>query len=230
MGNRQSEVRAAAVEAGAGYRLGRFMLAQLFRITGGLMVEGKAGIAPAGPLIIVANHVSVVDGFVLVAAFPRRLVSLSAAYLFDRPVIGSFLRWFGAIPVEGGSGGAFGVRRALRFLEAGGALMIFPEGGVSPEPRPFESGWAYLALKSGATVLPVGIRGSDRLLPRGARCPRRAKVELVIGLPFAVARTGRPRREAVNALNTVVEGRVRRLCAGVWDDPDPEAREVKTDQ
>ncbi|MDI6709134.1 MAG: lysophospholipid acyltransferase family protein [Bacillota bacterium] len=211
---RRTALTAPLTWADRGYRLGRLVLSLLFRATGGLIVRGAARIPPDGPLIIVANHASVVDGLILVAACPRRMVSLSAAYLFTRPGVGALLRWFGAIPVEGGTGATAGMKRALSHLGAGGALMVFPEGGVGRQPRPFAPGWAYLALKAGAAVLPVGIRGSGRLLPPGEWRPHRARVEVCIDEPLRLSSMARPPRTAMAALNVMMEERVRDLCAG----------------
>ncbi|KUK41591.1 MAG: Phospholipid/glycerol acyltransferase [Clostridia bacterium 62_21] len=201
-----------APTGGAAYRLGQALLSLLFRATGGVVVEGGARIPLHGPLIVVANHASLVDGLILVAFFPRRLHSLSAAYLFRRPVIGRFLRWFGAIPIGSESGQAVGLKKAMRLLEAGGALMVFPEGGITSKPRPFQPGWAYLALKSGAVVLPVGIQESARLLPPGRWCLRRAKVKLLLGTPLVISRVTRPRRDEIASLNAAIERQVRELA------------------
>ncbi|MGC7847544.1 lysophospholipid acyltransferase family protein [Desulforudis sp. 1088] len=230
MSDRRPEVRGSPAGSDAGYRLVRFLLSLLFRITGGLVVRGKAQIPLDAPLIVVANHASLADGIVLVAAFPRRVASLSAAYLFERPIAGPLLRWFGAIPVEGGPGAAAGIRKALHLLETGGALMVFPEGGVGPGHRPFEPGWAYLALKAGATVLPVGIRGSGHLLPPGTMRPHRAKVEVAIGQPFTVARTARPRRAEMASLNTMMEKQLWYLCDSVSEHSDKGDRMVKVEK
>lgn len=201
-----------APAGGVAYRLGKALLSLLFRATGGVVVEGRARIPLHGPLIVVANHASLVDGLILVAFFPRRLYSLSAAYLFRRPVIGCCLRWFGAIPIGSESGQAVGLKKAMRLLEADGALMVFPEGGITTEPRPFQPGWAYLALKSGAVVLPVGVQESARLLPPGTRYLWRVKIKLSIGTPLAIPQVTRPRRDEIASLNAAIERQVRELA------------------
>jgi glycerol-3-phosphate O-acyltransferase / dihydroxyacetone phosphate acyltransferase len=136
-------------------------------------VVGAERIPPTGPLIVAANHHNaLVDGVLLLAEVPRRLVSVAKAPLFSHPLIGPFLRLIGALPVhrrqEGGTDPA---RNAGLFaastttLREGHAILIFPEGVSQPEPTlmPLRTGAARMLLAAEAegvgpvTLLPIGL-------------------------------------------------------------------------
>jgi 1-acyl-sn-glycerol-3-phosphate acyltransferase len=136
-------------------------------------VVGAERVPRAGPLIVAANHHNaLVDGVLLLAVIPRRLVSVAKAPLFSNPLIGPFLRLVGALPAhrrqEGGSDPA---RNAALFaastaaLRNGEAVLIFPEGVSQPEPTlmPLRTGAARMLLAAAAegiepvTLLPVGL-------------------------------------------------------------------------
>ena len=136
-------------------------------------VIGAERIPRAGPVIVAANHHNaLVDGVLLLALFPRRLVSVAKAPLFSNPLVGPFLRLIGALPVhrrqEGGTDPA---RNAALFeassstLRNGQAILIFPEGVSQPEPTlmPLRTGAARMLLAAEAdgvgpvTLLPVGL-------------------------------------------------------------------------
>lgn len=136
-------------------------------------VIGAERIPGEGPLIVAANHHNaLVDGVLLLALFPRRLVSVAKAPLFSNPLVGPFLRLIGALPVhrrqEGGTDPA---RNAGLFeassstLRSGQAILIFPEGVSQPEPllMPLRTGAARMLLAAEAdgvgpvTLLPVGL-------------------------------------------------------------------------
>lgn len=134
---------------------------------------GAERIPRAGPLIVAANHHNaLVDGVLLLATLPRRLVSVAKAPLFSNPLIGPFLRLVGALPVhrrqDGGTDPArndhlFAASTAT--LRRGDAILIFPEGVSQPEPTlmPLRTGAARMLLAAEAdsvgpvTLLPVGL-------------------------------------------------------------------------
>lgn len=162
------------------------MLYRLLRRVAGLLLElfyrrvevvGIERLPADGPLLVVANHQNgLVDGMLLLAVLPRRLVTIAKAPLFGNPLIGPFLRGFGAIPVyrrQDAAPGAFDAAQntelfgaAIDTLRAGGAVLIFPEGVSQPEPAlmPLRSGAARIAL--GAATAEAG-GAAVRIVPVG---------------------------------------------------------------
>lgn len=114
---------------------------------------------PTGPKIIAANHPSCSDPLLIAVTStePLRLLVFREAFIL--PVIGTYMRWSGHIPVTLGEGGP-ALEAGLARLRAGDSLALFPEGWISPQTGGFNrlhSGVARLALATGAPVIPVGI-------------------------------------------------------------------------
>jgi 1-acyl-sn-glycerol-3-phosphate acyltransferase len=158
----------------------------LFRLEG----SGTEHLPATGPVLLVANHSSYLDPPLVGGVAPRPLSFMAKAELFRVPLLGALISRLNARPVrrEGADAGA--LRTALRILHEGGVLLMFPEGTRGPEgtlrdPKP---GAAMLALLSGATVVPVFIRGSGRAWPRGQRLPRPARVTVTFGEPLVFER------------------------------------------
>ncbi|MFO7153072.1 MAG: lysophospholipid acyltransferase family protein [Bacillota bacterium] len=195
------------------YLLAKFILRLFFFLTGGVRADGLPNVPKKGPLIIVANHQSILDPPVLMAYIPRRINFLAAAYLFRIPGLNILLLMAGAIPVKRGKGDFGSMKAALRILSRGGVVALFPEGGVSPDGklRPFKPGWVYLALKSGAPVLPVAVIGTRDVLPVGTYLPRRGRIQLRVGGCVAVGKKARVRREDFEELNRIMERRLKSL-------------------
>ena len=147
---------------------------------------GTENVPAHGPVLLVANHSSVLDPPLIGGASDRQLTYLAKAELFKIPLFGALIHGLNARPVrrEGADPGA--LRTAKRVLEEGGALLVFPEGTRGNEGviRPAKPGAGLLAVASGAAVVPVYVRGSGRAWPRGRRLPRPAKVTVTFGKPL----------------------------------------------
>ena len=112
------------------YPLVKYFFKYFLGLLGTLVIIGKENIPKTGPVIVVANHASFLDGFLLASFWPHRLTFLSAAYLFRLPIVGLFLRSVGAIPVQKEASELAGMRSAMRVLQQGKTLALFPEGRV----------------------------------------------------------------------------------------------------
>jgi 1-acyl-sn-glycerol-3-phosphate acyltransferase len=158
----------------------------LMRLFFRVEVKNPEHVPLAGPVLLVANHSSLLDPPLVGVVAPRQLSFLAKAELFRIPLFGALIRRLNARPVrrEGPDPGA--LRTALRILEEDGALLIFPEGtrGAEGVLRPAKAGAGMLAVKSGAPVVPVYVSGTGRAWPRGQRLFRPAKVTVAFGPPL----------------------------------------------
>jgi 1-acyl-sn-glycerol-3-phosphate acyltransferase len=155
-------------------------------------VTGASNVPEQGGAIVAANHPSNLEPPALFTALSRNVTFLAKAELWRVPVLKYFMRLLGQIPVDRGNrqSGEKAQASALRVLQyqnrrgkaKGGVVLIFPEGGCTPkggEMRPFKSGVWYLALQSGAPVVPCGIRGTEDIRLRPSTIWRRRQVPQV---------------------------------------------------
>jgi 1-acyl-sn-glycerol-3-phosphate acyltransferase len=163
-----------------------------------LETHGTENVPARGPLLIVANHSSVLDPPLVGGAAPRRLTFLAKAELFRVPGFGALIRRLGAQPLRRDGADASALRAAQRALHDGGALLVFPEGTRGDEGilRPAKPGAALLAMQTGVPVVPAYVSGSGRAWPRGRRLPRPAKVVVTFGAPFTFERAAGADRKA----------------------------------
>ena len=141
----------------------------LIRIYHRARVEGLDRVPAEGPLILVGNHLSLLDPFYIGAFFPRKIRFMAKKESFRHPVA----RWFGPFSrFSRGSrqSGPESLKTAIGVLRSGEVLGMFPEGGrrENAPMRELKQGAAYLALKTGTPILPVYIEGTDQSLPRNA--------------------------------------------------------------
>ncbi len=166
------------------------------------------------PTIFVANHHSHLDTSLLLTSIPHRwrnrLVVMAAAdYFFDKRVKATVSALaIGAVPMDRYGTGRASADQAAELLEQGNSLVIFPEGGRSPDGwgQPFKGGAAYLALRCNAPIVPVFIAGSSKVWRKGQRLPKPARTAVVFGEPVH-ARDG----ETTRRLNARVEAAVTSL-------------------
>ena len=159
-----------------------------------LEVRGAEHVPLAGPLVVAANHESVLDPFVLGAAMPRPLRFLTKAELWRYPLVGALLEAGGAIPLRRGVGNIAAIGAAVDALEEGEAVAIFPQGRVRFD-GPWLRGAARMALVTGAPILPVRLVDTGRALAPGT-----------IGFPRLAALIGEP-LEVERAKPTIARSR-----------------------
>lgn len=146
-----------------------------------LKVEGRANLPEKGPFIIASNHASFLDSAVIQVAIPARISWIAKRGVYEERLLKPLHYIFGTIPMNGA------IEKALTALENGETIGIFPEGTRSTDGKIKEAdvGIAILALKSGKTVVPVGVKGSFEAFPPGKKFFRPYPVTVKIGKPIS---------------------------------------------
>ncbi len=165
-----------------------------------------------GPVIFAANHHSHLDTPLLVTSVPepwrhRLVVAAAADYFFTSPARGAFFALvLGAIPIERTRVSRRSADEAAALIDEGWSLVIFPEGGRSPDGwgQEFRGGAAYLSVRCGVPVVPVHLAGTGTILRRGRMLPRPGTTTVTFGTPLTAhegedARRFGPRIEAAVA-------------------------------
>jgi cytidylate kinase len=208
-------------------RLGSAVLRLIVRAIVRLKIEGDLTVIPReGPLIVAANHASSADpvliGAFLNSAINRPLNWLGKRELVEFPATGWAFRRAGIHPVDRDAADLEAFRTAMRILDAGHVLAVFPEGTRSRDGalQAVREGVGMLALRSGASVLPVAVVDSDLMWPRGRLLPRFGRrVTVRYGTAFKVADdvrgaepgTRRDRRGATGAATRLIMTRIAAL-------------------
>ena len=187
---------AAAIVAGVLDRRRRWALrivpfwSRLLLAGGGVQVRlsGETAVLHRGPAVFVANHQSHLDIPVLSSLLPYRSLWFAKRELFWIPVFGQGMRAVGQIPVDRGNREAAraSIEAAAGEVVRGFSVTIFPEGTRSADGtlRPFKLGFAHLAAASGAPVVPLVLRGTGLLWPKGAWGTRPGTVEVTVLRPL----------------------------------------------
>jgi 1-acyl-sn-glycerol-3-phosphate acyltransferase len=150
------------------------------RLYFGVRFEGIHRIPPSGPLVIVPNHVTYADPPLVSIPVRRPVYYMTWSALFGVPGLSWLIRRLRAFPVDIDSTDPRATREAVRLLEAGEAVMIFPEGGRSTTGRlgRFKLGAFRLACLVGVPVLPVTIAGGHESWPPGRMLPRPGRLTI----------------------------------------------------
>jgi 1-acyl-sn-glycerol-3-phosphate acyltransferase len=144
------------------------------------------------PVIVASNHTSHLDTAAIIEALPlhfrhKLLVGAAADYFFTGKIRGNVAALaLGAFPVERKRASAASARLAVRLAQEGWNMILFPEGGRSPDGwlQELKPGAAFVAAKAQRPLVPMWITGTEHLLPRGAKKLRRGKVDVLIGDPL----------------------------------------------
>ncbi|MGB4136235.1 MAG: lysophospholipid acyltransferase family protein, partial [Microbacterium sp.] len=161
--------------AGFTYALGRRLISPLARMIYRPRVEGRENVPKTGPVIFASNHLSFIDSIAIPVAAPRPVHFLAKSSYFEGTGLSgalsrTFFESIGAIPVRRGAGQAAldALDQQRQLLDEGLAVALYPEGTRSTDGRLYKgrTGVAFLALQTGAPVVPVGLIGTDRVMPR----------------------------------------------------------------
>jgi 1-acyl-sn-glycerol-3-phosphate acyltransferase len=217
-GSVRASVRAVTTEwheRGTPYEVSRLITVPVRHGLVRTNVEHAERLPVEGPAIVVANHVSFFDSVLLMFGLPRPVALLGKAEYTERFVTRWLFCGAGMIPVhrEDPADGARAVEELQRVLGDGGVVGIYPEGTRSRDGclHRGHTGAAHLSLLTGAPIVPVGIVGTDQILPTGARVVRPfRRAVLSIGEPIrpthfgADASTNRRRRQITNEMMAAV--------------------------
>ena len=194
------------------FHIGRAVLRPLLRLRFRPRISGRQHIPMSGPVLLASNHLSALDTILIPSFSPRQVQFLAKESLFRTRIGGWFFRQIGAIPVlrEAGAAAQAALEAGRAVLASGRVFAVFPEGSRSRDGRLYRgrSGAAFLALETGAQVVPVGLIGTNREAkdPRTGRAPR---VELRFGPPVVLDDLlalpgGRARREATERIMAAI--------------------------
>ena len=179
------------------YRVLKPLVFALMRLAFRLEVRGREHVPATGPVLIVSNHVSVLDPPFVGGASPRELYFLAKEELFAIPLFGRLIRGLNARPVKRDGTDSRALKAALKLLAEDRALLLFPEGTRQREGRlgAGKPGAGMLAVMSGAPVVPAYVSGSAQALPPGRALPRPSRVRVSFGPPLHFKAVGSERRK-----------------------------------
>ncbi|AZZ57360.1 lysophospholipid acyltransferase family protein [Rathayibacter iranicus] len=220
---------------GLSARLARLSIGGVGRLIYRPVVEGRENVPASGRVILASNHLSFIDSPVLTLLAPRPVQFLAKSeYFTGTGARGAFSRAFftavGAVAVERGAGQAaqeaLDLGRAI--LERDEAFAVYPEGTRSRDGRLYKgrTGVAWLALTTGAPVVPVGLIGTQELQPVGTRVPRLHRITVRFGAPLDLsshgsADSGRARRRATDEVMGAIHALSEQELAGAYNESPP---------
>jgi len=169
-----------------GYHVLRALVSGLWALLFRPKVVGLENIPTDGPVLIAPIHRSNIDFAYVVFVTPRKTFFMAKDSLWNVPVLGRLLSTMGAFPVRRGSADRDSMGFAESVLSAGQALVLFPEGTRrdGDDVGELHDGAMFLAARHGARVVPVGIGGTQKAMPKGAKLPRPARTAVVVGKPL----------------------------------------------
>lgn len=207
----------SGVEGDRFYRMVHTVLGTLYRALIPVKVTGAEHLPPSGAVILAANHISFFDTVVLMFSVPRRTYFVGKAEYMESWTTRHLFPALGLIPIERSAArqALAALEVAARALDQGHVLGIYPEGTRSRDGllHRGHTGVAQLALMTGAVVVPVGLVGTDRIQPIGARVPRPfRRAEIRFGLPLDPASYGGSARRRRQLLTGDLMEAIRLLC------------------
>ncbi len=186
-----------------------------------LRIVGRENFPASGPFILAPIHRSNVDFLVVALATRRRVRFMAKESLWRAAGLRRLVTSLGAFPVQRGAPDREALRRCIEVLEGGEPLVVFPEGGRRSGPlvEELHEGAAYLAIRAGVPVVPIGVGGSAAAMPKGKKIIRPTRIVVRVGAairpPFVPAGSRAPR----SAIHELTE-RLRKEIQGLFDEAE----------
>lgn len=199
----------------ATYRVFRSIVCWFTWIYTRMRIDGRERLPATGAYVLAPVHRSYIDTPITACVTTRRIRFMGKQEMWKYPRLGWLFSALGAFPVNRGTADREAVKRCVEVLDHGEPLVLFPEGERKDGPivQPLFDGAAYIAIRAGVPIFPVGIGGSAKVLPRHAKFIYPRKVRVVIGEPI-VAETnasGRASRAEITRVTERLHAELQRL-------------------
>jgi len=221
------------------YSVVRAIVATVTRLYTRMTIEGRRNIPKTGAFVLAPVHRSYIDTPIACCFTRRRLRYMGKDTLWKKRWSGWTLSALGGFPVSRGTADREALQRCIAVLESGQPLVLFPEGERKSGPivQPLFDGAVYVALRAGVPIVPVGIGGSERVMPKGTNFVYPRKVNVIIGepiLPEVQTESGRAPRSAIHRASAELHGRLQELFDAAQDkigqlDPSRRAPDEESD-
>jgi 1-acyl-sn-glycerol-3-phosphate acyltransferase len=214
--------RAASFVAGTGlgsrifYKFAWVLVVPILRLYTRMTVSGREHLPEHGAYILAPNHRSYLDTPFAGAIDWRRRRFMGKEEMWKNRQFGWIFSALGSFPVARGTADREALKQAIAVLEMGDPLVLFPEGERKSGPtiKPLFDGAVYVAVKAGVPIVPIGIAGSERVMPKGAKFVYPRKVHVEIGPPIPPPRApdgGRVPRSAYKECTEQLHCEMQRL-------------------
>ena len=195
------------------YRIQRVFFGLVFGTLFRATATGRRYVPLEGPVIVAANHASLVDPPMIGLMCPRPVVTLAKQELWRVPVLRQWLDSLGAVAVNRGSADLAALRAALEVVKKEKALLLFPEGTRTSDGKmaPIRRGVGWIACRSRAIVVPTFIEGSYQAFSRHRRIPRPSRITVHFGEPLLPPEDTRARKEDVDEITRQLDESMRAM-------------------
>jgi 1-acyl-sn-glycerol-3-phosphate acyltransferase len=199
----------------ANYQIWKTLITGTTRLITRMSVEGKENVPKTGGFVLAPVHRSYIDTPIAAVVTRRRLRYMAKDSMWNNRTFGWLVSSVGGFPVSRGTTDIEALKRCFLLLQQGEPIVMFPEGERKSGPivQPLFDGAAYVAARGKVPIIPVGIGGSERVMPRHARFIHPHKVKVVIGKPIhpVVGDNGRAPRTEVKRLTAELHAELQRL-------------------
>ena len=198
------------------YYVVRAVVAGFTRLWTRMAIEGRENVPKHGAFVLAPVHRSNMDTPIASCVTRRRMRFMGKDSLWKGGPISWLLSSLGGFPVARGTADREALHRCIAVLEAGEPLVLFPEGErkSGPTVQPLFDGAAYVALKAGVPIVPVGIGGSEAVMPKGATFIHPKKVHVIVGppiMPPPSVREGKVPRSAARQVTAELHATLQQL-------------------